>query len=142
MLLRTLVMLLNNGSWNQMGNFIQMTILTAAIPQTSKNKGLAWELHTILVDSKISTPRLEQNGFLPTQKSLGSVRSQLSLIKQSSYYNNSTSMILTGHARFNVSEYPQKADHTTQAIEDVYNGIKEPKQALDDANAKCATGLG
>ena len=43
-----------------------------AIPQTSKNKDLAWELLTIMVDSKIISPWLEQNGFLPTQKSLGS----------------------------------------------------------------------
>jgi multiple sugar transport system substrate-binding protein len=52
------------------------------------------------------------------------------------------SMILMGHGRPNVSEYPQIADHIRQAIEDVYHGTKEPKQALDDAAAKSAMVLG
>jgi multiple sugar transport system substrate-binding protein len=43
-----------------------------AIPQTSKNKDLAWELLTIMGGTKIISPWLEQYGFLPTQKSLGS----------------------------------------------------------------------
>lgn len=42
-----------------------------AIPQTGKNKDLAWELLTIMVDPKIISPWLQQNGFLPTQKTLG-----------------------------------------------------------------------
>lgn len=52
------------------------------------------------------------------------------------------SMIFTGHGRPNVSEYPQIADHISQAIEEVYYGIKEPKQALDDAAARSAKVLG
>ena len=51
-------------------------------------------------------------------------------------------MIVTGQARPNVSEYPQIADHIRQAIEEVYYGIKEPKQGLDDAAAKFAKVLG
>jgi len=51
-------------------------------------------------------------------------------------------MILTGHARPNISEYPQIADHIRQAIEEVYYGIKEPKQALDYAAVKSAKVLG
>jgi multiple sugar transport system substrate-binding protein len=52
------------------------------------------------------------------------------------------SMILTGHGRPNVSKYPQIADHIRQAIEEVYYGIKEPKQALSDTAAKSAKVLG
>jgi multiple sugar transport system substrate-binding protein len=113
-----------------------------AIPQTSKNKDLAWELLTIMVDSKIISPWLEQNGFLPTQKSLGSGPQSAQLNQTIPYYNKMISMILTGHARPNVSEYPQIADHIRQAIEEVYYGIKEPKQALNDAAAKSAKVLG
>ncbi|MFZ0895922.1 MAG: hypothetical protein WAZ77_15615 [Candidatus Nitrosopolaris sp.] len=107
-----------------------------AIPQTSKNKDLAWELLTIMVDSKIIGPWLEQNGFLPTQKSLGSGLQSAQLNQTIPYYNKMNSMILTGHGRPNVSEYPQIADHIRLAIEEVYYGIKEPKQALDDAACK------
>jgi len=51
-------------------------------------------------------------------------------------------MIPTGNSRPGISEYPQIADHIRQTIEDVYHGIKEPKQALDDAAAKSAMVLG
>ena len=119
-----------------------MTIVTAAIPQTSKNKDLGWELLTIKADSKIISPWLEQNGFLPTHKGLGSGPQSAQLNQTIPYYNKTISMILTGHARPNVSEYPQRADHIRQALEDVYYSIKEPKQGLDDANAKSAKVLG
>ncbi|MGB7954008.1 MAG: extracellular solute-binding protein [Candidatus Nitrosopolaris sp.] len=64
-----------------------------AIPQTSKNKDLAWELLTIMVDSKIISPWLEQNGFLPTQKSLGSGPQSAQLNQTIPYYNKMISMI-------------------------------------------------
>jgi ABC-type glycerol-3-phosphate transport system substrate-binding protein len=41
-----------------------------AIPQTSQNKQLAWELLTITVDPKIISLWLEQNGFLPNHSYL------------------------------------------------------------------------
>jgi multiple sugar transport system substrate-binding protein len=52
------------------------------------------------------------------------------------------SMILSGHARPSIGEYPQIAENVREAIEAVYYGIKEPKQALDDAAAKSAKVLG
>jgi multiple sugar transport system substrate-binding protein len=52
------------------------------------------------------------------------------------------SLIEFGHARPNIAEYPQIADHIREAIDDVYSGTKEPKQALDDAAAKSARVLG
>jgi hypothetical protein len=95
MLLHTLVMLLNNSSWIQMGNSLRMTIVTAAIPQTSKNKDFGWELLTIKADSKIISPWLEQNGFLPTHKGLGSGPQSAQLNQTIPYYNKTISMILT-----------------------------------------------
>jgi multiple sugar transport system substrate-binding protein len=57
-----------------------------AIPQTSQNKQLVWELLTIMVDPKIIGPWLEQNGFLPTQKNLGSGPQSIELSKTIPYY--------------------------------------------------------
>jgi multiple sugar transport system substrate-binding protein len=51
-------------------------------------------------------------------------------------------MINIGHGRPNIPEYPQIADHIRQALDEVYSGLKEPKQALDDAAAKSAKALG
>jgi multiple sugar transport system substrate-binding protein len=113
-----------------------------AIPQTSQNKDLAWELLTIMVDPKIISPWLQQNGFLPTQKNLGSGPQSVQLSQTIPYYDKMMSMIPTGHSRPSISEYPQIADNIREAIEDVYYGIKEPKQALDDAAAKSAKVLG
>jgi multiple sugar transport system substrate-binding protein len=47
-------------------------------------------------------------------------------------------MIKIGHGRPNIPEYPQIAEHIQQALEEVYYGLKEHKQALDDAAAKSA----
>ena len=58
------------------------------------------------------------------------------------YYEEMISMILFGHSRLNIPEYPGIANHIKQAIDNVYNKTKEPKQALDDAAAKSARLLG
>jgi multiple sugar transport system substrate-binding protein len=113
-----------------------------AIPQTSQNKELAWELLTIMVDPKIISPWLEQNGFLPTQKNLGSGPQSVQLSQTIPYYDKMISIIPTGHSRPSISEYPQVADNVREAIEDVYHDIKQPKQALNDAAAKSAKALG
>ena len=44
--------------------------------------------------------------------------------------------------RPNIPEYPEIADYIRQAIDEVYYGVKEPKEALDDAAAKSALILG
>ena len=41
------------------------------IPNTSKNKDLAWELLTLMVEPRIITPLDSQYGYLPTQISIG-----------------------------------------------------------------------
>ena len=52
------------------------------------------------------------------------------------------SMIPTGKGRPNLPEYQAIAEHVRQALDEVFYGIKEPKQALDDAAAKSAKDLG
>jgi multiple sugar transport system substrate-binding protein len=51
-------------------------------------------------------------------------------------------MIPMGHSRPNIPEYPQIADSIKQAIDEVYYGMKDPKQALDEAASKSAKVLG
>ena len=126
----------NNQSSTMMGGW------ELAIPQTGNNKDLAWELLTIMVEPKIISPWLQQNGFLPTQKDLGSGPQSVQLNQTIPYYDKMISMISTGHARPSISEYPQIAENVREAIEDVYYGIKDPKQALEAAAAKSAKVLG
>jgi multiple sugar transport system substrate-binding protein len=63
-------------------------------------------------------------------------------IDQIPYYKEMVSMIPLGRQRPSIPEYSQVADSIHQAIDDVYSGTKEPKQALDDAAAKSAEILG
>jgi multiple sugar transport system substrate-binding protein len=112
-----------------------------SIPSTSTHKDLAWELITLMVKPKILASWLGQVDFLPTQIPIGE---GLILNRTSSnpYYDQMISLIPFGGSRPNIPEYPQIAENIRQAIDDVYYGIKEPKQALDDAAAKSAVALG
>ena len=49
------------------------------------------------------------------------------------YYDELISMLKVARNRPSIPEYPQVADNIRQAIEQIYNGTEEPKQALDDA---------
>ena len=113
-----------------------------AIPQTSKNKELTWELITLMVDPRLMSPWLKQTGFLPTQKSIGSGPELTQLNQAIPYYGDMVSMIPIGKSRPVASEYPQIAEHVRHAIEEVYYGIKQPKQALDDAAQRICQGFG
>jgi multiple sugar transport system substrate-binding protein len=113
-----------------------------AVPQTSPNKALAWELITLMTSPSIMTPWLKQTGFLPTEKSIGSGSNLAQLNQTIPYYAAMVSMISIGNSRPIASEYPQIADNVREAINDVYYGIKQPKQALDDAAHKSAKLLG
>jgi multiple sugar transport system substrate-binding protein len=113
-----------------------------AIPQTSKNKELAWELITLMVDPRLMSPWLKQTAFLPTQKSIGSGPQLTELNQTIPYYADMVSMIPFGKSRPVASEYPQIAENVRHALEDVYHGIKQPKQALDDAAKESAKILG
>ena len=58
------------------------------------------------------------------------------------FYDEMVSMISEGRSRPSIPEDQAIADHVRQALDEVYYGIKEPKQALDDAAAKSAKVLG
>jgi multiple sugar transport system substrate-binding protein len=113
-----------------------------SIPVSSKNKDLAWELITLALEPDRLTPWLERYGYLPTQIPIGERVMLANNLTSFPYYAEMISMIPFGHSRPAIPEYPEIASHIKQAIDDVYYGIKDPKQALDDAAAKSAKVLG
>jgi multiple sugar transport system substrate-binding protein len=113
-----------------------------SIPETSSNKELAWELLTIMVQPDVLAPMLQKFGYLPTQKPIGEGVYSKQLNDTIPYYEDQISMIGIGHSRPSIPEYPQIADNIRQAIDEVYLGIKEPRQALDDAAKESAQVLG
>jgi multiple sugar transport system substrate-binding protein len=113
-----------------------------SIPKISKNKDLASELITIMLEPKVLAPWLAAYKFLPTQKVIGEGNYSNIFDQALPYANEILSMIQFGRGRPNIPEYPQIAEHLRQAIYEVQFGIKEPKQALDDAAAKSAKVLG
>jgi multiple sugar transport system substrate-binding protein len=88
-----------------------------SIPQSSKNKDLTWELITLMLEPNVLAPMLGKTGHLPTQSSIGQG--------------------LFWHALNQTVPW-----FSLDAGKQVCHGIKEPKQALDDAAAKSAKLLG
>jgi multiple sugar transport system substrate-binding protein len=113
-----------------------------AIPATSQNSDLSWELITIMAQPEILGPFLQQFGYLPTQKLLGEGPSSEPLKQSVPFYEEMVSMIPYGRSRPNIPEYPEIAEQVTQAIQQVYNGSASPREALDIAAAKSAATLG
>ncbi|MFL6349792.1 MAG: extracellular solute-binding protein [Nitrososphaeraceae archaeon] len=113
-----------------------------SVPKTSMNKDLAWELLAIMVEPKILAPYLAEHSNLPTQIPVGQGPFAASLNQTTPYYDELISMLNIANARPSIPEYPQIAEHIHQALNEVYYGIKEHKQALDDAAAKSAKALG
>jgi multiple sugar transport system substrate-binding protein len=113
-----------------------------AIPTTSQNSDLAWELITIIAQPEILSPFLEEMGFLPTQRILGEGQFSEQLRESVPYFEEMVSMIRDGRGRPNIPEYPEIAEHIHQAIQQVYNGSASPQDALDMAAAKSADSLG
>ena len=115
-----------------------------SIPVTSSHKDLAWEVIELMLDPEILSPWLAKQGFLPTQTTLGQDTNSYAdhLRKSIPFYDDMISMIPTGKGRPNLPEYQAIAEHVRQALDEVFYGIKEPKQALDDAAAKSAKALG
>jgi multiple sugar transport system substrate-binding protein len=113
-----------------------------SIPQASKHKEIVWELITIILKPEILSPVLAKYGYLPTQVSIGEGPYSTALRSSIPYYDDLISLISFGHSRPNIPEYPQIADHVRQAIDEVYAGLKTPKEALDDAAEKSAKSLG
>lgn len=112
------------------------------IPETSANKALSWELLTIMVQPDILAPMLEKYAYLPTQKPIAEGQYSAQLAKTIPYYKELISMLSIGHSRPSIPEYPQISDNIRQAIDEVYLGLKQPEQALDDAAKKSAEVLG
>lgn len=113
-----------------------------SIPQASKHKELTWELITIMLKPEILSPVLAKYGYLPTQVSIGEGPYSTGLRKSIPYYDELISLIPFGHSRPNIPEYPQIADQIRVAIDEVYAGLKTPKEALDGAAEKSAKSLG
>ena len=113
-----------------------------SIPEASTHKELAWELITIMLKPEILSPMLAKYGYLPTQMSIGNGPYSAALRNSIPYYDELVNSISFGHARPNIPEYPQIADQVREAIDNVYNGTKTPKEALDDAAERSAISLG
>ncbi|HEX7257208.1 MAG TPA: extracellular solute-binding protein [Nitrososphaeraceae archaeon] len=112
-----------------------------SIPETSQNKELAWELLTIMLEPEVLIPMLLQQGYLPTQKSIGEGPYSEKLKLTIPYYEELVSLISLGKGRPNIPEYPIIAEHIRNAIEQVYNGM-DPKTALDQASKQSERALG
>ena len=115
-----------------------------SIPVTSSHKNLAWELIKLMLQPQILSPWIGEQGFLPTQISLGEGNGTYAnfLRKSIPFYDDMISMIPQGKGRPSIPEYPAIADHLRQALDEVFYQSKEPKLALDEASAKSAKTLG
>ena len=100
------------------------------IPNTSIHKDLAWEFLTILVEPKILAPYLAAHSNLPTQVPIGEGPYARDLNETTPYYDELIGMLKVARNRPSIPEYPQIADNIRQAIEQIYNGTKEPKASV------------
>jgi multiple sugar transport system substrate-binding protein len=113
-----------------------------SIPKTSEHKDLTWELITTILEPKILAPYLAAHANIPTQIPIGEGNYSTAANATIPYYSQLVSMIEIAHTRPSIPEYPRISTHIKQAIDEVMYGIKEPKQALNDAAAKSAKVLG
>jgi multiple sugar transport system substrate-binding protein len=113
-----------------------------AVPSTSQNSDLSWELITIMAAPEILSPFLEQYGFLPTQQELGDGPLSEPLKQSVPFFEEMVSLIQYGRGRPNIPEYPEIAGHVHEAIQQVFDGSASPKDALNIAAAKSADLLG
>jgi multiple sugar transport system substrate-binding protein len=113
-----------------------------AIPATSQNSDLSWELITIMATPEVLSPFLQEYGYLPTQQVLGDGPLSEPLKQSVPFFEEMISMIPYGRSRPNIPEYPEIAEHIHQAIQQVYNGSASPEDALNIAAAKSADSLG
>jgi multiple sugar transport system substrate-binding protein len=113
-----------------------------SVPSTSKDKQLAWELITIMLEPKILAPMHEKYGLLPTQIPIGEGQYSANLDKTIPYYDQLVSMLKIGRFGPNIPEQPQIAEHIRQALDEVFYNTNEPKEALAKAAANSAEALG
>jgi multiple sugar transport system substrate-binding protein len=127
---------LNNTSSTLLGGWL------LSVPQTSTNKDLAWELITLIVEPEIMAPFHAEYGWLPTQIPIGNGPYARDLNKTIPYFEELISTLSIARARPNIPEYPQISEYILEAINQVYNGTKQPEEALDEAAAKSARAMG
>lgn len=129
---------------NKTNNSTLMGGWELGIPVTSSHKNLAWEIIELMLEPEILSPWLAEQRNLPTQTTLGEGTNSYAdhLRKSIPFYDEMISMIPTGGSRPSIPEYQAIAEDLRQAIDEVFYGIKEPRQALDDAAAKSAKSLG
>jgi len=113
-----------------------------SIPTTSTHKELAWKLVTLMLEPKILTPWLVEHRLLPTQVTIGEWESRFNVLSSYPYYDEMISAIPFGGSRPSIPEYPLIAHYIEEALNAVYYGTKDPKEALDDAATKSAIILG
>ena len=113
-----------------------------SIPSTSKNKDLAWELITIMLEPKILSPWISKFGYLPTQSGIGEAFSTNSSSTTFPYYGEMIGMIPFGNSRPSIPEYPLIANDVKEAIDDVLLEGKDVNQSLQAAAFKSAKSLG
>src|SRR5919109_5321354 len=73
-----------------------------AIPSTSQNSDLAWELITIMAQPEILGPFIQEYGYLPTQHTLGEGPSSEPLKESVPFFEEMVSMIPYGRSRPNI----------------------------------------
>jgi multiple sugar transport system substrate-binding protein len=127
---------LNNSGSTLLGGWL------LSVPQTSTNKALAWELITIIVEPEIMAPFHAKYGWLPTQIPIGNGPYAQDLDETIPYFEELISTLSIARARPNIPEYPQIEVDILEAINQVYNGTKQPEEALDEAAVKSARALG
>jgi multiple sugar transport system substrate-binding protein len=76
------------------------------IPNSSRNKDLAWELIIIMMEPNIITPMLKKYGYLPTRVSVGEGVNSPSGDFTIPYYKEIVSMIEIGNTRPHIPEFP------------------------------------
>ena len=113
-----------------------------SIPTTSKNKDLAWELITIMLEPKFLSPWISKFGYLPTQSVIGEAFRTNSSSSTFPYYNEMIGMIPFGKGRPSLPEYSLIAKDVKEAIDGVLFEGKDVNQALQDAASKSAKSLG
>ncbi|MFL6366892.1 MAG: extracellular solute-binding protein [Nitrososphaeraceae archaeon] len=113
-----------------------------SIPTTSKNKDLAWELITLILDPKIMAPFHVKYGLLPTQIPIGQGPYSVQLNQTIPYFEELISMLQLRGVRPTIPASAQIAVNVRDAYNNVTYGLKDPKEALNEAAAKSAKVLG
>ena len=113
-----------------------------SIPTTSRNKDLAWELITIMLEPKFLSPWISKFGYLPTQSVIGEAFRANSSFSSFPYYDEMIGMIPSGYVRPSIPEYSLIAQDIHEAINRVVFEGKDVNQALQEAAFKSAKSLG